>query len=83
MVVFPVFPAFSFNKLKYDFYCAPLGSTFALTTSSCLPIRVQPLRDCAEPATGAPLYVYLLLLFLLLPVVLHRSYCSSRGQTSN
>ena len=29
MVIFPVFPAFSFISLKVVFYTAPLGSTVA------------------------------------------------------
>ena len=55
MVVFPVFPAFSFIYLKAGFYYAALGSAVALTASSCIPVRVQPLRACVEPPAGVGL----------------------------
>ena len=55
MVGFPVFPAFSFIYFTQSSFCiinAPLGSTVALTASSCIPVRVQPLQACAEPPAG-------------------------------
>ena len=39
------------------FHDAPLGSTVALTASSCIPVRLQPLRVCAEPPAGVTLVV--------------------------
>ena len=42
MVVFLVFRAFYFISLKVVFYIALLGSTVALTASSCIPVRAQP-----------------------------------------
>ena len=50
---FLVFAAFSFFSLKIVFHTSPVGSTVALTTSSCISVRLQPLlRACAEPPVG-------------------------------
>ena len=59
MLLFPVFPAFSFISLKFVFYNAHFNNTVALLipASSCIPVRVQPLRAFAEPPAG--LYILL------------------------
>ena len=46
------FPTFSFFSLKNLFKIAPLGNSVALPASSCIPVRLQPLRACAEPPVG-------------------------------
>ena len=51
MFVFLMFPTFCFFPLIF-FYSAPVGSTVALTGSSCIPVRPQPLRACAETQAG-------------------------------
>ena len=51
MLVFLVFTAFCFSSLNC-FYNAFLGSTVALTASSCIPVCPQPLRACAETQAG-------------------------------
>ena len=52
MLVFPAFLAFSLFSLHIVFDCTPPGSTIALTASSCMPVRLQPLRACVEPRSG-------------------------------
>ena len=49
--VFPVAEV-SFSLFIFGFYKAPLGRTVALSASSRIPVRPQPLRACAEPQAG-------------------------------
>ena len=51
-VCFPCACSVLFVFTKNCFLNAPLGSTVALTDSSCIPVRPQPLRACAEPQAG-------------------------------
>ena len=46
---FLCFQRFPYFHSILIFYIAPLGSTVALTASSCIPVRLQSLRACAEP----------------------------------
>ena len=56
--VFVCFQRFLYIQNCYlVFHDAPLGSTVALTASSCIPVRLQPLRVCAEPPAGVTLVV--------------------------
>ena len=64
MSLFLVFPAFSFSSLKIVFYNAPLGSTVALTASSCMPYAFSHYgharsRRRASARRGEALLVYI------------------------
>ena len=52
--IFLEFPAFPFFSLKNGLVNALLGITVVLTTSSCIPVRPQPLRARAEQRRSPP-----------------------------